>query len=333
MARVVPIGGDPPREGTWLGIDLGGTKVALRAETDDGEVREHVFRWRGRGLGSDLAQLSAEVSLLRQQVPGGFAAVGIALPATVGTDGLVTAWPSRPEWLGLDVRRTFRDLFGDTPVRWADDGDLGALAEARATGCDDLLYVGVGTGVGGGLISGGELWPGLDRGSFEIGHLVTDADGPLCQCGRRGCLQATASGPATLARAARLRGTGVAYDELQQAVLADEEWAVQAVDRSCHRIAVAITGIRELLHPSLAVVGGGFAAGLPSFADMVSRHIATLARPGVPTPLVKPSLVGGLSTLHGAVALARLIGQNSTRSTATVRLHPQLALRVPPSDL
>jgi kanosamine 6-kinase len=320
IARVVYLSREPLRQAAWLGVDLGGTKVALRAETESGAIREHVFRWRGRGLESDLAELAAEVSLFRQQALEGFAGVGIALPATVGSDGHVTAWPNRPEWRGLDVRRAFRALFGDAPVRWADDGTLGALAEARAASCDDvLLYVGVGTGVGGGLVAGGVLWPGLDRGSFEIGHLVTDADGPMCQCGRRGCLQATASGPATLARAARLRGADVGYDELQQGLLADEEWAVQSVDRTCHRLAVAITGIRELLHPSVVVVGGGFAAGLPCFADMVEHHMASQARPGVPAPMVNLSLMGGLSTLHGAVALARMIGQDSTRSAASAQ--------------
>ncbi|AOR37347.1 kanamycin kinase [Streptomyces fodineus] len=302
-----------------MGLDLGGTKVALRAETDGGRVHEHLFHWRGRGLESDVEQLAAEVAVLQQQVPEGFGAVGIALPASVGTDGLVSAWPSRPEWLGVEVRPTFQKLFANTPVRWADDGDLGALAEARAADVDDVLYVGVGTGIGGGLMSGGVLWPGLDRGSFELGHLVTDADGLKCRCGRRGCLQATASGPATLARAARLRGADVAYAELQQGLVADEEWAVQAVDRSCHRLAVAITGVRELLHPDLVVVGGGFAAGLPGFTDTVARHVAALARPGVSPPLVRSSLLGGLSTLHGAVALARLVGQTEAPALSAVR--------------
>ncbi len=298
--------GPATRRGAWLGIDFGGTKVALRAETDGGGAHEHTFRWCGRGLESDLDQLAAEIAGFRRRTPRGLAGVGVALPATVGADGLVTTWPNRPEWVGLDLRKTLRSVLGDTPMRWADDGDLGALGEARALGCDDLLYVGVGTGVGGGLIADGTLRPGPDRGSFELGHLVTDADGPTCRCGRRGCLQATASGPATLARATRLRGAPVEYEELRRGLLVDEEWAVQAVDRSCHRLAVAITGVRELLHPGTVVVGGGFAAGLPGFADRIAHHLAVLARPGVPAPVVRASLLGPLSTLHGAVALARL---------------------------
>jgi kanosamine 6-kinase len=295
------------RPETWLGIDVGGTKVALRAETDGGPVREHTFRWHGRGLASDLAQFTAEIARFQRWIPGDLAAVGVAMPATVGTHGLVTTWPNRPEWIGLDLRRTFRSVFGDTPTRWADDGDLGALGEARALGSDDLLYVGVGTGVGGGLVARGRLWPGPERGSFELGHLVTDVDGPICRCGRRGCLQATASGPATLTRATELRGAAVGYDELRRGLPAGEEWAVRAVDRTCHRLAVAITGVCELLHPGTVVVGGGFAAGLPQFADMVASHVADLARPGVPAPVVRTSLMGSVSTLHGAVALARLM--------------------------
>ncbi|GAA4007233.1 hypothetical protein GCM10022384_61660 [Streptomyces marokkonensis] len=117
--------------GSWLGIDFGGTKVALRAETDGGEVGEHTFRWRGRGLESDLTQLATELARFRRRVPEGFAGIGVALQATVGTDGLVTTWPNRPEWTGLDLRRTFRSCFGDTRsagpttgiwARWAKRG-------------------------------------------------------------------------------------------------------------------------------------------------------------------------------------------------------------------
>ncbi|WP_225829855.1 ROK family protein [Streptomyces sp. NK08204] len=313
-----------PREpATWLGLDLGGTKVALRAETDSGEARERVLRWHGRGVASDLAQLACEVGLLRREVPGVFAAVGVALPATVGPDDRVAVWPSRPEWTGLDVRRAMGELFPGTPFGWADDGDLGALAEAEATGCADVLYVGVGTGVGGGLTSGAGPLPGLGRGSFELGHVVTDPDGPRCRCGRRGCLQSTASGPATLARASRLRGAGTTYGRLRAGLADQEPWAVQAVDRTCHRIALAITGVRELLHPGLVVVGGGFAAGLPGFVDTVAHHLDALARPGVPAPPVQASCRGGLASLYGAVALARLLGRDQARTAA-------LASRVPP---
>lgn len=294
----------------YLGVDIGGTKVALRVETDTGCVEETTFRWPGSGPRSaarDLALLAQHVDDLRTRVGRPLRAVGVAMPGAVGPDGRVVAWPSRPAWTGLDLDTSLRALFGESAVAWADDGDLGALAEARASGCDDLLYVGVGTGVGGGLVLGGAPCPGLRRGSFEIGHVVVELDGTRCACGRQGCLQAIASGPATLDRAARLRGAAVTFDDLRQALDRERPWAVGAVAPTARALAAAVTGVGELLHPERVVIGGGFAAGVPELVGWVSEHLAELARPGRPPLLAEPAALGGLSSLRGAVSLARLI--------------------------
>ncbi|WP_051965800.1 ROK family protein [Kitasatospora mediocidica] len=289
-----------------LGIDVGGTKVALRAESAAGHVEEASFAWGpSLGVDRDLARLAACVGELTVRTGAPFRAVGVAMPATVGPDERVTAWPSRPEWTGLELGRALRGLFPAAAVAWADDGDLAALAEAEAAHCDDLLYLGVGTGVGGGLVLGGRLCPGAGRGSFELGHLVLELDGPTCVCGRRGCLQATASGPATLARAAGLRGAPVTFDDLRAGLRERRPWAVTALDRTGYALAAAATGVAELLHPRLALIGGGFAAGIPELVDRVAEHLTALARPGLPALPVAPARLGGLSSLRGAVLLAR----------------------------
>ncbi|WP_206791076.1 ROK family protein [Amycolatopsis sp. MtRt-6] len=292
----------------YLGIDVGGTKVAFRVETGTGPVDETAFGWGPRhSAEADLAQLAGHVAELRTRLGSPLRAVGVAMPGTAGPDGRVTAWPSRPEWTGLALDVALRDLFPGSVVAWADDGDLGALAEARAAGCDNLLYVGVGTGIGGGLVLHGEPCPGTARGSFELGHVVVELDGPPCVCGRRGCLQAIASGPATLDRAARLRGTAVTFDDLRQAWGDGRPWAVDAVRRTARALAAAVTGVQELVHPDRVVIGGGFAAGLPGFAGRVSEHLAEFARPGQPPLPAAPAALGGLSSLRGAVSLARLV--------------------------
>nr|AXL05531.1 ROK family protein [uncultured bacterium] len=292
----------------YLGVDIGGTKVALRVETDAGCVDEITFRWApDRSAAEDLTQLGRHLADLRTRIGAPLRAVGVAMPGTVGPDGRITAWPSRPAWTGLDLDTSLRALFGAAPVAWADDGDLGALAEARASGCDDLLYLGVGTGVGGGLVLNGAPCPGPSRGSFEIGHVVVDLDGPRCVCGRQGCLQAIASGPATLHRAALLRGTAVTFDDLRQALSGARPWAVTAVDRTARALAAAVTGVRELVHPERVVIGGGFVAGIPEIVGLVSAHLAQLARPGQPPPRAEPATLGALSSLRGAVSLARLV--------------------------
>ncbi|MDT8909771.1 ROK family protein [Amycolatopsis sp. PS_44_ISF1] len=293
----------------YLGVDVGGTKVAFRVETEDGRVEETSFGWAPRhSAGRDLAQLATHVTGLRARFGPPLRAVGVAMPATVAPDGRITVWPSRPEWTGLALGPALRTLFPGSAVAWADDGDLAALAEARAGGCADLLYAGVGTGIGGGLVRGGELCPGPGRGSFELGHVVVDLDGARCVCGRRGCLQAIASGPATLARAAELRGAPVTFDELRQGLRDERPWAAGAVGRTARALAAAVTGVGELLHPQRFVLGGGFAAGLPELAGSVAEHLAELARPGRPALPVRPATLGGRSSLRGAVALARLSG-------------------------
>ncbi len=295
-----------------LGIDVGGTKVAFRVESGTACVEETSFGWGPRHRAeTDLAQLAAHVAGLRERLGGPVAAVGVAMPGTVDPAGRVVAWPSRPEWTDVDLEAVLRGLFPEAAVAWADDGDLGALAEARASGCENLLYLGIGTGVGGGLVLGGAPCPGLGRGSFEIGHLLVELGGARCVCGRRGCLQALASGPATLRRAEAVRGADVTFDDLRAAVRGEVPWAIEAIDPTARALAAAVTSVQELVHPERALLGGGFAAGIPELAGLVAGHLAALARPGLPPLPLAPAALGGLSSLRGAVALARLIAGGS----------------------
>jgi kanosamine 6-kinase len=323
--------------GAYLGIDVGGTKVALRLEATTGAgageavARESVFLWSpDADAERDVAELTARVRTLIADWNGPVRGIGVAMPATVDADGRVTTWPGRPSWTGLDLAAALAGLVPaaptvaaartvtTVPVAYADDGDLAALAEARAAGCRDLLYLGVGTGIGGGLVLGGEMCPGPARGSCEIGHLVVALDGPVCDCGRRGCVQALASGPATLRRAAERRRDGdrdrerdgddtgtVSYAELREGSLAGAPWAAEALETSARALAATIVGVSELVRPALAVVGGGFAGGLPGFVDAVAAATSVLGRPGHPAVPVVPARLGGLSSLRGAVELAR----------------------------
>jgi len=284
-----------------LGIDIGGTKVAVRVVDPGGGHRDTTFAWRpGATVEEDVAALAASL----RPLTGSVTAAGVAFPGIVAADGTVAAWPSRPSWTGLDARALFRDLLPGTAVTVADDGDAAALAEADALGCADLAYVGIGTGVGGGFVAGGRMWPGPARGSFELGHVVIDAGGPRCACGRAGCLQAVASGPATLARAAGRRGP-VSYADLQDGFAAGRPWARDVVAESCAAVATALIGVEELLHPALIAVGGGFAAGLPGYVELVAEHRDRLARAGCGRAPITAAAGRALSSLDGAVLLAR----------------------------
>jgi kanosamine 6-kinase len=291
--------------GSYLGVDIGGTKVGVRYESGPDLLEARADWPAAGGVVADLMTLAALIERTADEWSRPIDAIGVAMPGTVDVKGVLLAWPGRPSWVGMDFPGALRTVLQRDDVRWADDGDLGALAEARHAGCDDLVYLGVGTGVGGGIVIGGRVLPGFARGSCELGHVVVDLDGPLCDCGRHGCVQSFAGGPAILRRAAALRDEPTTPDELRMAWADHESWAVEALDEAALALATAILNVGEMLHPELALIGGGFAAAHPGFVDRISGHLDRLARPGQRTITVRPAALGGLSSLRGAVELAR----------------------------
>ncbi|MER6358434.1 ROK family protein [Streptomyces sp. NPDC001634] len=297
-----------------LGIDVGGTKVALRLERSGAAAgarpQQTVFAWpREGGVAADMEALAAGIAALRRPPGDPVTAVGVALPAALAPDGSVLGWPNRPSWQGLDIGGKLAAWLPGADVRVADDGDLAALAEARVAGCRDLVHFGVGTGIGGGVILDGVMRPGTARGSCEVGHVIVDhREGALCDCGRRGCVQSLASGRAALRHAARILGREVEFTELRQAWTAREAWAAEVVMTGVAALSAAAMSLAELVHPDVITVGGGFATSLPGYVEEVTHHFMTLHRPTGPTPCLRPAAQGALSSLDGAVLLARGVG-------------------------
>ncbi|MET9401498.1 ROK family protein, partial [Kitasatospora sp. NPDC002965] len=165
---------------TLLGIDVGGTKVALVLERPGLRRPVHArFDWPRPSdrREADLAALAAAVVRITGAAgPGAVRSAGLALPATV-RDGRLTSWPSRPSWAGLRLDTVLERVLPGVPVRYEDDGNLAALAEAARGGVRDLAYLGLGTGVGGGIVLGGRLHTGPYGGAAEVGHLVVDPGG------------------------------------------------------------------------------------------------------------------------------------------------------------
>ncbi|MFD5084206.1 ROK family protein, partial [Kitasatospora sp. NPDC058406] len=174
---------------TLLGIDVGGTKVALVLERPGLRRPVHArFDWPRPadrpadlrvGREADLAALAAAVVRITGAAgPGAVRSAGLALPATV-RDGRLTSWPSRPSWAGLRLDTVLERVLPGVPVRYEDDGNLAALAEAARGGVRDLAYLGLGTGVGGGIVLGGRLHTGPYGGGGAGGpHGGGTAGGP-----------------------------------------------------------------------------------------------------------------------------------------------------------
>lgn len=297
-----------------LGIDVGGTKVALRLERSGAAPgalpRQTVFEWpRDGGVAADMDALAAGLAALRRPPGDPVTSVGVAVPAACDAGGRVLGWPNRPAWQGLELGHRLGALLPGAEIRVADDGDVAALAEARAAGCRDLVHFGVGTGIGGGVILDGVMRPGAARGSCEVGHVIVDhLSGARCECGRVGCLQSLASGRASLRRAARLRGRAVEFTELRAAWTDRAEWAVDVVTTGAAALAAGVMSVAELTHPDLVTIGGGFATALPGYVDEVASHTSALHRHAGPAPEIRAAAGGSLSSLDGAALLARGVG-------------------------
>ncbi|MFE0530355.1 ROK family protein [Micromonospora sp. SD19] len=294
----------------WLAVDIGATKLAVR-----GERGTRCFVARQPWSGSDLQQLTRTLREARQQLGGQVGRVGVACAATLDADGRVVTWPSRPSWTGQPVRDVIADAAGAQTII-GDDGGLAALAEADAAACADLAYVGIGTGVGGGLVSGGRLITGAFGTAGEIGHLPIDRVGPTCRCGRTGCLQASTSGAALAARATRLRRRPTTEADLVTGTREGRRWAVRVCDEAASALAQAIIAVSELVQSARVHLGGGLGHALDDLPQRVTAALESRWRPGRPLPVIARAWFGADASLAGAMLVAR-------RGRVELAAHPQ----------
>lgn len=303
-----------------LGVDLGGTKVAFIAR-DTADLGR--YRWpAASALEADIDALGTWCREIRDRYQGTIGSVGAAVPATLDAAGQVVTWPNRPYWAGFGLIGFLESRFPGAVVRWADDGNLAALAEASQSGLADLAYMGVGTGIGGGLVLGGQVRPRLADGC-EIGHLLIDLNGAPCTCGRQGCVQAVASGPATLGRAGQSRGSPVTVAELADGFARRERWAVSAVTESARALAAVVVNLGELLRVRLVRIGGGFAASLECLIPEIRAEAARLGRPGHPTAGIEAAVFGSDSSLYGALLLADRVCQSGEETASQMIARPR----------
>jgi glucokinase len=260
---------------------------------------------------------------------GSLLGVGLACAGIVSTrTGLLGRSPNLPGWENTDLGAALRAAFGGVPVIVANDVNAALYAEFRqgaGRGCDHLVMLALGTGVGGGIIAGGQLVTGYEDGAGEIGHMTLDLEGPPCTCGSPGCLEAYCGSVGLVRRARQLAGESAA-SEAWRTLVADRGDALTT--RDCHALAVAgdptaaaffaaagrrlgqaVASLVNILAPDRVIIGGGVAqAGdllLAPCRDMIARHVMSAA--GRSTPVVTAEL-GPHAAAVGAAALAAEAG-------------------------
>lgn len=267
--------------GTFLGLDLGGTNIKLVVVEVPDEVgaprvilRESVAT---RAADGPDAVADRMVHAARRLAAGHapVAGVGVGVPGLFERDsGRIELFPNLPgPWAGYPLRDRLSDGLGLPVARVALVNDARAfiLAESAigaARGCQTVVGVTLGTGVGGGIIVNGRLHLGANGRAGEVGHQTVDPSGPVCGCGNRGCAEALAQAGA-IARA----GGRATAEEVFAAAAAGDERCRSAVDRAVAALSIALANLAVVLVPDLIVVGGGVAGAQRMLLDPLEAAV------------------------------------------------------------
>lgn len=248
-----------------IGIDLGGTKTEGIALDDGGTV---LLRHRQPTRTGDYRQTLTDIALLVERIEqetGRRGTVGIGIPGTVSrTTGNVKN--ANSTWLiGQPFARDISRLLA-REIRVANDADCFSLSEATdgaAAGYSTVFGVILGTGVGGGAVIGGQLLEGVNGIACEWGHNPlprpgpAELPGPVCYCGRQGCIETFLSGPGMAADHERTTGNRLTAIEIAYAAAAGDVGANATLERFEDRLARALATVINILDPAAIVLGGG----------------------------------------------------------------------------
>ena len=261
-----------------LAVDLGGTQIRGALVDAQGRMSERVstLTLAQEGVQPVIARMMDVIRSLRGKAEGeNLEAIGVGAPGPLDPwRGLIRSTPNLLGWHDVPLRDILADEFG-LPVYLGNDANLAALAEHRfgaGKGSANLIYLTISTGIGGGIVSEGQLVHGRHGLASEPGHMVLEREGPLCGCGKKGCLEALASGTAIAreAREALMAGRPSLIRELGGGELhrVDARLVAEAAQRGdplaqeiYHRagfyIGLGIVNLMHLFNPEVVVLGGG----------------------------------------------------------------------------
>jgi len=310
-----------------IAVDLGGTHIRVAVVSASGALttRMQTPTHAGEGPEAVIRRIGNLIDdVVREAGLGSDVPVGVASPGPLNPrTGIVHYTPNLPGWRDVPFVEILTSQIG-RPVTLANDGNCAALGEWRygsAKDVQNLVYLALGTGIGGGIISEGTLIDGKNGLGPEVGHVTVAIDGPRCSCGSVGCLESFASGWA-IQREAEAVATTADGDAMRalagegpihagivaQAAQAGDPAATAILDRAGRALGAAMGAFVNIFDPELLVIGGGVAVlgdlllgparrAMPSycFVDM---------RDGLE---IRYSSLGGDTGIYGAGALAHSV--------------------------
>jgi len=277
-----------------IGVDLGGTNLRIAAVDQEGELLEKITLGTQVVLGRDqvLNDMCDAIQRLvaKYRDVGSPVRIGIGVPGIIDMEtGMVHESPNLPGWTDYPVRSEIERRLG-TRVILENDANSAALGEnwlGAARGVQDMAILTLGTGVGGGLVLGRQIWHGMTGMAGEFGHMTVEPDGPRCGCGNQGCLEALASATAIVRMAREAIASGVAPG-LSRAASSNPEFTSKAIynlaiqgDEGAKRIfrrvgralGIALSNLINGLNLPMYVVGGGVSSAWDAFAPSLFEEL------------------------------------------------------------
>jgi glucokinase len=313
---------------SYGGIDLGGTKIQAVVVDEDFSVLGSARRGTPTSGGPadvarEMANALRDAAMAAELEPAALAGIGVGSPGTIEGDNVISA-RNLPGWEGsFPLAATLQAALGPE-VKLGNDVQVATLAEFKLGAgrlYTSLLGVFWGTGVGGGLILGGEPWRGRG-GAGEIGHMVVEINGARCTCGRRGCMEAYAGRAAMEEHATRLvekgrktelfklmkdrQRTRVTSGVWARALDHGDKLAHQIIDRAVVALGAGVASAVNLLDVEGVIIGGGLGVRLghpyvKRIAEAMQPHLFIDSRP----PHVHVAALGDLGGAIGATLLLR----------------------------
>ena len=307
----------------YVGVDVGGTKVAAGLVDAGGRILSQI-RVPMISHSSPQAGLDAVLSRLEKITAGssGVAGIGICSPGPLDpVSGVILNPPNLPCWRNFPLAESVQKVYR-VRVKVDNDANAAALAEARwgaARGYKNVFYATLGTGIGTGIVFDGQIFHGRTGAAGEGGHNSIDYRGPICGCGKPGCIEALASGNA-IARRARERITAGASsamlamaggnleairgETVGQAFLAGDPLAKELILETIEMLAVWLANMIDLLDPEVIVIGGGAAMLYQPFYETLRARIPRLTvNPRAAEVPVLSAHYGADSGIAGGAAL------------------------------
>ncbi|HHY45963.1 MAG TPA: ROK family protein [Firmicutes bacterium] len=310
-----------------VGVDLGGTKVATGITDTRGRVLYRVERPTEAEKGVErvfdnihttVREVIDRAGASLDQIVG----IGVCSPGPLDPATGVVLFAPNLKWNNVPLKKTMEEALG-LPVSVENDARLAALGEfysGAGRGAENMVYITVSTGIGGGLIFDGRLYRGTSYVAGEVGHTIIEPGGPRCGCGNRGCLEALASGTAIARMARELVAAGhgkrilalAGGDEslitaklvARSAGEGDEE-ALSILDRAFTYLGIGVANLVNLLNPEVIVIGGGVARIGDKLFEKVRQVVSQTAISAASGAVrIVPSLLGGDAGVVGAAVLA-----------------------------